>query len=102
MSHTAQSQHSAPSHNGAASNGASVQALRPAVWFSREEALRARDAERRGQAEAIRAVHGTTKHEYLAAVLGVSRQRVARCLRDGFSAEQMARLGIGAAQSKAA
>lgn len=78
-----------------ARNGTPAAAVRPFIWHSREDALRARVEERQSQAEAILAEHGTLKHEYLAAVLGVSRQRVARGFRDGFSAEQMARLVAG-------
>lgn len=75
-------------------NSTPVQARHVPIWHSREEALRARDDERRGQAEAILREHGTLKHEYLASVLGVSRQRVAKGLRDGFTPEQMAKLGV--------
>ncbi len=80
-----------------ASNGANVYPFRPFILTERPDVHRERIARKRRALSAL-ASAGSTKHEWIASVLGVSRQRVSKCLSerepDEFTPAQMSKLGI--------
>ena len=100
MFHTIQPAPDRPGPHACARNVTPVSTVRPFILTERPDVSAARIARKRWVLEALRA-RGESKHDFIASVLGVSRQRVSRCLslteRDEFSEAQMVKLGIGRA-----
>ncbi len=88
--------------HGEVRNPPGVASIHPFILTQRPCATSERIARKRCVREAL-AASGCTKQDWIASVLGVSRQYVARCLsdreRDEFSAVHLAKLGIAGARA---
>jgi len=86
-----------PGLHGCARNVTGVQPARPVTLTAADVVASQRIARKRWAREEL-SRRGESKQDYIAAVLGVSRQYVARCLsescRDEFSEAHLERLGL--------
>ena len=105
-SHTAQHSHDRPSSHAAPGYVTPSQPASLLILRERPDVVAARIARKRWVRDALFAVHGTLKREFLASLLGhASHRYVVKCLADGhpdeFSEAHLVRLGV-VAEARAA
>jgi hypothetical protein len=97
IGHAPQGADDRPGLHACARNWPSGSTARPLILTERPDVAAAR-IRRKRWVRSVLAERGESKHEYLAAVLGVSRQRVSRCLGDAYpeelSEQHLATLGL--------